>query len=262
MAHDSTKVVMGSPGISGYNVVDFVGDPATYLAGLACRLKSDDTVSVTKADGSWIGVSLGKSLSSTKRLSILTDGNLVPMLVERQPARGTVEILAYANLVSGTDETITVGATVFTSQTGAVTLGQTTFRAATSNEATATSLAAQINAHATAGALVKATASEAVVTLTAISNTTSGDSIALSYEAIGAGSGASVSGATLTDSDDTPDYIVIGEKAYISDSTGKVDDPNSGSTISDATFASGLLSGIDETGAAVLAVLVNMPGGL
>ena len=41
--------------------------------------------------------------------------------------------------------------------------------------------AAQINAHATAGALVKATAAGAVVTITALSNATGGDTIALAY---------------------------------------------------------------------------------
>ena len=74
--------------------------------------------------------------------------------------------------------------------------------------------------------------------------------------------GATVSGATLTDSDDTPDYIALGAKVYFSNSTGKADDPNSDSTISDAVYASGLLTGIDESGAEVLAVLVDMQGGL
>lgn len=262
MSQDSTKCVMGSPGMSGFNAVDFPGAPATYVAGLACRLKSDSTVSVIKADGAWIGVSLGASLSSTDRLSICTDGNLVPVLVERQPARGVVTITNYANLVSGTDDILTIGATAFTAQAGAATPGDATFRAATDNDATATSLAAQINAHATAGALVRATAVAAVVTLTAISNAAGADTIALEYTDGDANIGLTISGATLTDSDDTPDFITLGSKVYFSDSTGKADDPNSVSTISDATYASGLLSGIDEAGVEQLAVLINMPGGL
>ena len=260
--HDASKVAMGSPGMSGANAKNYVADPASFPAGVAVVLGSDGLPSLSKSAGSWIGVSLGKSLSDTKKLSVLTDGRLVPMLIERQPARGIVTITSYANLVSGTDDSITVGATVFTAQAGAATLGQTTFQAATSNDATATSLAAQINAHATAGALVKATAAAAVVTLTAISNSSAADTIALAYTDNDTNIGATVSGATLTDSDDSADYITLGAKVYISNTTGKADDPNSDTTISDAVYASGQLVGIDESGAEVAAVLVDMPGGL
>ncbi len=249
--------------MSGYNAADFAADPASFPAGLAVRLKSDETVSLSSSDGSWLGVSLGRSLSSTKKLSVVTDGRLVPVLIERQPARGIVTITSYANLVAVTPDTITVGATVFTAQAGACTPGDATFRAATGNNETATSLAAQINAHATAGALVKATAASAVVTLTAILNTSAADTIALEYADLGTATvGATVSGATLTDSDDTPDFVTLGAKVYFSNTTGKADDPNSNSTISDAIYASGLLTGYDEDGVAVLAALVDMPGGL
>ncbi len=259
---DTSKVQMGSVGMSGYNAADYAADPATFPAGLAVRFKSDSTVSVTKADGEWIGISRGRSLSSTKKLSIVTDGRLVPVLLERQPARGIITITSYANLVSGTDDSITVGATVFTAQVGAVTPGQTTFQAATGNTETATSLAAQINAHATAGALVKATSALGVVTVTAKSNATDADTIALAYTDNDTNIGATVSGATLTDSDDSPDYVTLGAKVYFSDVTGKADDPNSAATISDAVYASGVLTGYDEDGVAVLAALVDMPGGL
>ncbi len=262
MGHDSSKVQMGSVGMSGYNAADFAADPATFPAGTAVRLKSDGTISVVKADGAWVGVSRGRSLSSTKRLSVVTDGRLVPVLLERQPARGIATITSYANLVSGTDDSITVGATVFTAQAGAATPGDATFQAATSNDATAASLAAQINAHATAGALVKATAVAAVVTITALSNAVGADTIALAYTDNDTNVGATVSGATLTDSDDSPDFVTLGAKVYFSDTTGKADDPNSAATISDAVYASGVLTGYDEAGNTVLAALVDMPGGL
>lgn len=263
MAHDATKVVLGATVSSSKAVSEMAGNPATYIAGLALRLKSDDTISVTKADGKWLGISIGKGLSdSTKTVGVIREGLKVPVLLERQPARGIVTITNYANLVSGTDDSITVGATVFTAQAGAATPGDATFQADVSNDATATSLAAQINAHATAGALVKATAASAVVTLTAISNTVSGDTIALAYTDNDTNVGATVSGATLTDSDDSPDYVSIGSKVYFSDTTGKADDPNSGSTISDATYVSGVLTGIQEDGTEVNCALVDMPGGL
>jgi len=97
-------------------------------------------------------------------------------------ADGTITISSYANLVSGTDDSITIEGVTFTAQEGAATPGATTFQAATSNDATATSLAAQINAHATIGDLVSAVAVGAVVTLTALAdNAWDGNDIDVSY---------------------------------------------------------------------------------
>lgn len=96
-------------------------------------------------------------------------------------ARGNFTITSYANLVSGTDDSVTVGATVFTAQAGAATPGAGTFQAATSNALTAESLAIQINAHATAGALVEAVNDGAIVYLRAKARGTGGNAIALAY---------------------------------------------------------------------------------
>ncbi len=113
-------------------------------------------------------------------------------------ADGNVTITSYANLVSGTDDVVTVAGIAFTAQTGAVTEGAATFQGATSNDATATSLAAQINAHATTSALVTAEADGAVVTITANSAGFPGNDIALVYTDNDANVGATVSGALLT----------------------------------------------------------------
>jgi hypothetical protein len=121
-------------------------------------------------------------------------------------AEGSIEITSYANLVSGTPDALTIGETVFTAQAGAATPGDATFQAATSNEATATSLAAQINAHATAGALVTAVADGAEVLLTAKQGGVGGNSIALSYTDNDTNVGATVSDANLTGGVDNPDY--------------------------------------------------------
>lgn len=263
MAHDATKVVLGSSRSSSKQGSEtFASDPATYLAGLAVRRASTGLLSLTKSAGNWIGISMGKSLADSSHTTVQLAGEQVPVRVERQPARGSITISSYANLLTGGADTITVGATVFTAQAGAATPGAGTFQAATSNDATATSLAAQINAHATAGALVKATAAAAVVTITAISNAVDGDTIGLVYTEGGTGTGASVSGATLTDSDDTPDFVVIGAPVYFSDTTGKADDPNSNATLSNAVYVSGLMTGIAEDGSEVLAAIIDMAGGL
>jgi hypothetical protein len=133
--------------------------------------------------------------------SILISSDFDKDDVEPTAASGTVTITNYANLVSGDDDTVTVGATVFTAQESAVTLGQATFRAATSNNDTAASLAAQINGHAVAGALVTAVADGAIVTITSKTTGSSSNSIALEYDDNDTNVGATVSGATLEGGD-------------------------------------------------------------
>lgn len=79
--HDATKVLMGNIGSNMKEVINHLGDPATFLAGLCVHLKSDDTLSLALADGSKIGISVGRSLSDTKRTAICTKGVDVPIQV-------------------------------------------------------------------------------------------------------------------------------------------------------------------------------------
>lgn len=263
MAHDVTACAMGVVASSDRAISDYSGNPATYVAGLALRRKSDDTLSVAVADGRWLGVSLGRSQSDISKTAVCRAGLRVPVLLESKPAYGLVTITSYANLVVSSGDDITIGATAFTAQSGAATPGDATFQAATTNEATATSLALQINSHATAGALVEALAVGDTVEVRALASGSGGNSIAFTYTDNNSEIGATVSGSdTLEDGGDAADYVVIGEKVYFSDVTGKADDPNSGSTISDAIYVTGVLAGIDEYGNTVEAALVDMPGGL
>jgi hypothetical protein len=118
--------------------------------------------------------------------------------IEVEAASGNATITSYANLLTTTPDSITVGATVFVAQSGVATLGTATFRAATSNDATAASLAAQINAHAVAKLLVTAVAVGPIVTITANDTGLSGNDVALAYTDNGGGNiGATVSGALL-----------------------------------------------------------------
>lgn len=113
--------------------------------------------------------------------TILISSDFDKANIAQAAAYGTVTITSYANLVSGTDDAITIEGVTLTAQTGAVVAGENTFRAATSNDATAASLAAQINAHATLGDLVEATVVGAVVTITALDLGLSGNDIDLTY---------------------------------------------------------------------------------
>lgn len=260
--HDATKMLLGATDSTAKDVSVHGSDPATFIAGVAVRLKNDGALSVTKSDGSLIGVSLGKSLSDTKKTAVARTGERVPLLIDSESADGTVTITSYANLVSGTDDAVTINGTAFTAQTGAATLGTGTFQAATSNDATATSLAAQINAHAVVGLLVTAVANAAIVTLTAKAGGAAGNAITIAYTDNDTNIGATVSGATLTGGADEYDHAVIGAAVYISDSTGKATQSGSGSTISNAIYVSAALDGVDESGNSVKCALIDMPGGL
>lgn len=113
--------------------------------------------------------------------TILISSDFADSDVTLSPAYGIATITSYANLVSGTDDAITVQGVALTAQTGAAVLGEATFQAATSNDATAASLAAQINAHPTLSPLVLASVVGAVVTITALVPGVEGNDITLTY---------------------------------------------------------------------------------
>lgn len=81
MGHDATKVQMGNVGSNIKEIDNRLGDPATFQAGLCVHLKSDDTLSLASANGSKLGVSMGRSLSDTKRTAICRKGVDVPVQV-------------------------------------------------------------------------------------------------------------------------------------------------------------------------------------
>ncbi len=90
--HDATKVLMGSTQSSAKEVTNHLGSVTTFEAGVACRLKSDDTLSLAQSDGELIGISLGRSLSNTGRVAIARKGLRVPILLTSgfDPAIGAV----------------------------------------------------------------------------------------------------------------------------------------------------------------------------
>lgn len=79
--HSATTVQMGSHRSSEVEIDNWAADPATFLAGLCGHLKSDGTVSLALSDGSKIGISMGRSLSDTKRTPFARKGLGVPILL-------------------------------------------------------------------------------------------------------------------------------------------------------------------------------------
>lgn len=252
---DATKILLGTTKSNEKDVSMENGDPATFEPGLVCRRNTDDTLSLTT--GEIIGVSLGKDLSDVAKTSVCRTGYKVPIQLTNSKAKGTVTITSYANLVSGTDDAITINGTAFTAQTGAVTPGGATFQAATSNDATATSLAAQINAHATIGLLVTAVAVAAVVTITAVASGEGGEAITLTYTDNDTNIGATVSGATLTGGGD--DFVVIGAAVLINVTTGKADRTG---TTTGATYLQDNITGVMDDDTTRQCALIDMSGGL
>jgi hypothetical protein len=113
--HDPTKVVMGSTGSNHRVVQNYVG---TRAAGLILRLKTaDGTLSITKADGELLGVSLGKDLSDTNRTAVCRAGLKVPVLLKAgyDPTPGAVVEVDDATGLATGDGTKTATAGIFAS---------------------------------------------------------------------------------------------------------------------------------------------------
>jgi hypothetical protein len=263
--HDPTKVLMGAPYSSAREISTHDSDPSTFKAGLAVRRDSSNALSLAVGDGQWVGVSLGKSLSDTKKTAVARTGMGIPVLLEGGPARLEITISNYSNLIASTDDTLQF-------EHSGLSLDETlTFKAsastedevaaASSNNQTATNLAAKINGHSVLGTIFKASAVGAVVTVTAFDNDLDGTDFDVTYTD-GSSVGLTLDDVTFTGGGGAPDFVTLGSKVYFSDTTGKADDPESESTISDAIYSSGVLTGIDEDGNEVYAAYIDMPGGL
>jgi phage tail sheath gpL-like len=203
------------------------------LAWFAANKSTEVWLGVLADNGA--GVAAAGSLNMTGpanaagTLSIYLGGQLVQVAVASGDT-ATVIAAAVASAIgryaSGTvtlstvavGDDVTVGVTAFIATAGAVTPGEATYSVDTSDNAAASSLAAQINAHAAASLVAHATASSAVVSLRAKSI---GNSLALATtDAVH----AAVSGATLTGyaSTDLPviAYAEAGVVTLIAKNTG------------------------------------------
>lgn len=267
--HDATKLVLGSTRSNVKDVASFAVDPASFPAGLCVSLASTGLPSLLKSAGMRYGVSLGKSLADHKKTDVCQAGLRVPVLASLKRSTGTITVTNVSNLTTGTPDTLTIGGTAFAFQSGAATPGDATIQATGTTSQTATNIAAQINAHATASTKVYAVANAAVVTLySVVEGAGTGNDVAVSYTdnssaglTLGGLTGGKLAGGSDTITDIA--YINVGEKMYINDTTGKADIAMTGfSTVSDAVYVSTEMTGVDESGASVAAVLVDMQGGL
>lgn len=260
--HSASQVLLGSTRQGGKPpakvVSSFADSPSTFKSGLAVRLSSSGALSLSS--GRLLGVSLGKSLSDTTRTAVCRKGGGVPLRVLKY--YGTITISSYANLVSTSGDTIQVAGVDFVAQSGSATLGEATFQAASSNNNTATSLAAQINAHETAGAKVYAQAASAVVHLVCIEDNPA-SAPTLTYTD---GSPTTV-GASVTGSGTLSTLAVTrGTPVYLHSALGKaVASTHTSAVVTNAVYAqdSATLEGLDpDGGSSSLVAMIDMEGGI
>lgn len=240
--HDASKVLMGATTSSAKDITNNDSDPATFLAGLAVRQKNDGKLSVAKSDGMHLGISLGKSLSDHKKTAIARTGEGVPLrLTESFESLVVGDLTFTAKNKGNLGITITLADTVTAGSEAASVANDTDITVAIEGGvSTAAQIKAAVEADEEANALVSVTIAE--------------------------GESASAQAAAAEDALEGglqgSDYVVLGAKAYINDTTGLADQSGSGRTISDATYVSAPLTGIAEDGSEVAVALVDMPGGL
>jgi hypothetical protein len=97
MAHDPGLVQMGTTRSSSREVDNREG---TIAPGIACRLKTDGTLSSAAADGNLLGVSVGKDLSNAGRTAVVRKGLQVPVRL----AAGATPAIGAAAFVNATGE--------------------------------------------------------------------------------------------------------------------------------------------------------------
>lgn len=81
MAHNASVVYMGSKLSNVAEVDSWDADPSVIQAGLCAHLDDDGTVDLTASSGGKLGISLGRSLSSTNRVSVARRGLQIPILL-------------------------------------------------------------------------------------------------------------------------------------------------------------------------------------
>ncbi len=262
MAHDATKVLLGTTTSSAKTITAEAADPATFVAGLAVRRKADGGLQ-TEDDSTagLIGISLGKSLSNHEETSVARKGLSIPLKIKAAYAEGTATIGDFADMTDGGADSYTVGDVEFVAQTGAVDEGDATFQAATSDEATAESLAAQINAHEDTMEVVTAVADGADVVITAKDLGEDGNAIVLTFTDDTENTAGSVTGSgTLEGGVDSP--AEIGQPVYVNDDGFGCADDDEDAAATGATYATELKTGVAEDGSEVFVALVDVRGSL
>ncbi len=242
--HDANKVLLGQTGSSAKDISEYDDDPADFPAGRAVR-QGATGLSLAEGDGKWAGISIGKALSDSTNVSVVRAGESVPIECHDVRSDLTVGDLTFTAAVPGSGSD---GDNITIALIDDATAGDESVEVSSTDiiihmddsDSTAQQIADAINASPAALALVS-------VAIAAGEESTEQDAAA--EAPLSGGLGAF-------------DFVVIGEKVYIDDATGKANDSGETVTISDAIYIAAPVVGIAEDGSLVSAALIDMPGGL
>lgn len=235
---------MGSVGTNDRLASDFNSDPASFPAGVAVREKSDGTLSLASTDGQLVGVSLGRSLSDTKRTSVCRTGNRVPLTMEdsgvkASVVKGDLTFTAVAKGVAGNSITIAMLDTAVADGSEVATI-------------VGTAISVSMKAGASTATHVKA-ALDAVPAIVALITTTISGTAGTAQTAHAL--------APLVGGVDSFAFCVKGAAVHVDNTTGLA--CASGGTTTGATYVDGPLTGINEDGTTAADVaIIDMGGGL
>lgn len=234
--HDASKILLGVVQTSDRVITKEDADPASFPAGRAVRRTSTEG-SLSLASGSLIGVSLGPSLSDTKKTAVCRAGNRVPLQLAGYLVKGgltfikkTASVVNIAFITGGT-----AGSEVVT-----------------------------VTGDDTAGWLISVSMSGGVSTATQLKTALDNEaaSLALIETQITSGQSAVAQAAFASDEIDGYDHAVIGAAVRVSLITGMAI-PTVGA-LTGACYADTVKDGISpDTGLAVCKVAaIDMGGGL
>jgi hypothetical protein len=125
MSQNAGVIALGATRSSDKDVTSFPALASSFPAGTAVRAKSDGGLTVTKAQGSLVGVSIGKSLVLAGHVEVVRSGMQVPILLtddEDDYSYVVVgqkvwvdDVTGHANIVDDGDVTTTVTDAIYVS---------------------------------------------------------------------------------------------------------------------------------------------------
>lgn len=233
--HNASKVLMGAVGSSDHDVSCEPSDPASFPAGRAVRRASTGALSLSSGAGQLIGVSLGRSLSDTKKTAVCRVGNKVPM-----------ELAGWAFLVKA-------DLTFFTKRNVAVAIEFLDTGSAGAEEASVTGDDED-------GYVISLSMEDGVSTATQCKAALDAEEdVAALIDTLISGTAGT---AQVDFAEDDIDGVisVVGVAARVSNTTGKA--VNAAGTLTGASWASGVLTGVAEDASEIPAALLDMGGGL
>lgn len=239
--HDDSKVVMGTVGSSDSVVTNYDSDPASFPAGTAVKLAS--TGALSKSSGSLVGVSLGESLSDTKKTAVCRAGNRVPILLTDEGEYSTLKVgditfTALEKGVAGDSITIALTDTESAGEEAVEVDGTDIVIGMEGGVSTATQIVTAVLASPEALALI----SEPVID--------EGD------EAVAQAAAAE---APLASGADSYPYVVKGTPVKIDGTSGLA---SSDGTTSGAMYIDEVKTGVKLDGSTVSVAIIDMGGGL